>query len=93
MTPYEEFKKRKIESVDQLIKVLQKLPKNVKFISEGADIGGYDVSERDYLDLDYCKETNSVKFSHMEYELYEAQEKGLITYDEYLELNNEAKSK
>lgn len=57
---------------------------------QGGDIGGYDVSERDYLDLNYCKETNSVRFSHMEYELYEAQRKGLITYDEFLELNNES---
>ena len=90
MTKYQEFKKRKIESVDQLIEVLQKLPKDVKLLSEGGDIGGYDVSERDYLDLNYCKETNSVRFSHMEYELYKAQEKGLITYDEFLELNNES---
>ena len=83
MTKFEELQSRKIKTVGELIKRLQELPPNTRLTVSDADIGGYDVSDADYVDLRYEKDYNIVSFHHLEYEAYEAQEKGLITYDEY----------
>lgn len=89
MNKFEEFKSRKILTVGELIEKLKQLPQDATLQSEGGDIGGYDVSTANYIDINYDKENNVVSFSHMEYEMYEAQEKGLITYEQFKELNDE----
>lgn len=89
MTKYEEFKNRKILTVGELIEKLKELPQDATLQSVGGDIGGYDVSSANYIDINYNKENNIVSFSHMEYEMYEAQKKGLITYEQFKELNDE----
>lgn len=86
MTKFEEFQSRKIKTVGELIKRLQELPIDATFDISDADIGGYDVSGADYIDMHYDKKSKIVRFGHFEYEAYEAQEKGLITYEEYKEL-------
>ena len=89
MTKYEEFKNRKILTVGELIEKLKQLPQNASLQSDGADLGGYDICSASYIDINYDKENNIVCFSHMEAEMYEAQRKGLITYEQFKELNNE----
>ena len=89
MTKYEEFKNRKILTIAQLIEKLKQLPEDATLQSEGGDIGGYDVSTANYIDINYDKENNIVSFSHMEYEMYESKQKGFITYEQFKELNDE----
>ena len=87
MTKYKEFQNRKILTVSKLIEKLKELPQDATLKSEGGDIGGYDVSSANYIDINYDNKNNIVSFSHMEYEMYEAKEKGLITYEQFEELN------
>ncbi len=89
MNKYEEFKARKVETVSQLIEKLEQFPPDASVESTGGDVGGYDVTSANYLDLKYNQEKNSISFSHMEYEMYRAVQKGLITLEQFKELNNE----
>lgn len=89
MTKYEEFKNRKILTLGELINRLKDFPQDATLLSRGGDIGGYDVSSANYIDILYNKERNIIIFSHMECEMYKAVEKKLITHKQFEELNDE----
>lgn len=86
---FKEYESRKIKTVGELIKHLEKLPKDTKLVSTDADLGGYDISSANYLVLGYSEEHKCVGFGHLEYECYEAYQRGNITDKQYEELIEE----
>jgi len=80
---FEKFQKQQLKTVGDLITALELLPKNTNVNSLGADLGGYDVETAPYVCVNYDEKSNTVNLSHINYDIYRAVEKNLISYEEY----------
>lgn len=58
-------------TVGELIDLLSKLPRELKVCSTGGDLGGYDVSTHEYVELTAHAGDDNVTLSHAEYEAWE----------------------
>ena len=88
MSKYEELLSQKINTKQQLLETINKLPDDVVLIGRDADLGGYDTSEQPYITIGTSKNDKGqteARFGHLEYTAYDAFEKEQITEEQLKE--------
>ncbi len=88
---YKELKDSQAFTVGELIEKLQKLPSEAKICCVGSDIGGYDTCWLNYVAVqvvDKHEEGATVELGGLEFEAWNAQKEGKLTYEQFTEFES-----